>query len=449
MLVHIPYLVAKPMKSGRVHYYWQPSAALRRAGWTPTGLGTDRTEAEDGARALNREIEAWKQGGEAPLASIRAHVAPATLGAIIARYRAERLPLVGAGDAIAARRKLAAAAPRARPRPGEKRFAEKKRLALSTQYTYSAALDRIEAWGGDMLVAAITPRRVTNYRDGLVREASWHTAHQTLRVGSALFKWAIGEDLAASNPFNDFELAFPPPREQIWEWENAAALTAAAGANRDPDIAFAVELAEWTGQREGDLIAMTERQWRPVLGLDPETRAALAGGADGQVMGIFIRQAKTRRWVGIPVVGPLRARIEMRIADNRALAAETGGVAVTTLLRSDSTLQPWTPRNFIRRFAAARARAIADFAPPAGLDLEFTLDELQFRDFRRTAVVRLGELGLEPQLISAITGHKLDTVLKILETYMPRTTKMAARAIVARIGQAAERELAAKQQTDR
>jgi hypothetical protein len=38
--------------------------------------------------------------------------------------------------------------------------------------------------------------------------------------------------------------------------------------------------------------------------------------------------------------------------------------------------------------------------------------------------------------IAAITRHKLETVKKILEVYMPRTTKMAARAIVARIGQA-------------
>jgi hypothetical protein len=44
-------------------------------------------------------------------------------------------------------------------------------------------------------------------------------------------------------------------------------------------------------------------------------------------------------------------------------------------------------------------------------------------------VVFLGELGIADQLIAAITGHTLDETKKILETYMPRTTGMAARAI--------------------
>jgi hypothetical protein len=44
-------------------------------------------------------------------------------------------------------------------------------------------------------------------------------------------------------------------------------------------------------------------------------------------------------------------------------------------------------------------------------------------------VVYLGEFGIADHLIAAITGHTLDETKKILETYMPRTTGMAARAI--------------------
>lgn len=36
-------------------------------------------------------------------------------------------------------------------------------------------------------------------------------------------------------------------------------------------------------------------------------------------------------------------------------------------------------------------------------------------------------------MVSFISGHKLTTVEKILETYMPRTDKMAGRAIVAKL----------------
>ena len=64
------------------------------------------------------------------------------------------------------------------------------------------------------------------------------------------------------------------------------------------------------------------------------------------------------------------------------------------------------------------------------------LKGLQYRDTRRTCVVTLGELGLDDAGISAITGYKLATIKQILETYMPRTEAMAARAVVARIAPA-------------
>ncbi len=152
-------------------------------------------------------------------------------------------------------------------------------------------------------------------------------------------------------------------------------------------------------------------------------------------MGFKLRQGKTKRWVGVPVTGALRDKVEARIAANRAAAAVPGAIGVTTILINDHSGQPWAVRRFIAKFTDAKALAVKGFvandntvhAPRP------QLEDLQFRDLRRTAVVRLGQLGLEPQLIAAITGHKLATVEKILEVYMPRTTKMAARAIVARL----------------
>ena len=81
----------------------------------------------------------------------------------------------------------------------------------------------------------------------------------------------------------------------------------------------------------------------------------------------------------------------------------------------------------MRDAAIARAKKQGDQARAT------RLDTLQFRDLRRTCVVTLGELGLDDAGISAITGHTLATIKKILEVYMPRTEAMAARAIVARI----------------
>jgi hypothetical protein len=122
-------------------------------------------------------------------------------------------------------------------------------------------------------------------------------------------------------------------------------------------------------------------------------------------------------------------RVEAQVA-----AAKAAGV--TSLLFDARTGLPWTQpnleagqRRFIRRFAELRQAAIDARSRPSDNELAAELEQLQFRDFRRTAVVFLGELGIADHLIAAITGHTLDETKKILETYMPRTTGMAARAI--------------------
>ena len=107
----------------------------------------------------------------------------------------------------------------------------------------------------------------------------------------------------------------------------------------------------------------------------------------------------------------MRARIESALGDNHAL------------LINPATGKAWTQREFDYQFAKVRT-IVAKTHPE--------MADLQFRDLRRTCVVRLGELGMEINLISAITGHSLEHVHKILEVYMPRNTKMAARAVAAR-----------------
>lgn len=154
--------------------------------------------------------------------------------------------------------------------------------------------------------------------------------------------------------------------------------------------------------------------------LDAEQRAHLVG-TEGDVKGIQIRQGKTSRWVGVPIVGELRASIEASLAANAARSA-----AVATILVCHSTGRPWTERNFIRVFTRVRDHAITRGHNRLAI--------LQYRDLRRTCVVRLGRLGLNDAQISAITVHKLETIKKILETYMPRDAQMAAGAVIAMIG---------------
>jgi hypothetical protein len=51
--------------------------------------------------------------------------------------------------------------------------------------------------------------------------------------------------------------------------------------------------------------------------------------------------------------------------------------------------------------------------------------ELQARDLRRTACVRMAEAGATEKQIAAVTGHSIEETRRILETYIPTTLEMA------------------------
>ena len=420
----IPRLVGKTNKAGLTTWYWQPSATLRARGWAPVRLGAGSSEdppqdVVDAARRRNAEAD----GPALPAAQLRRIQRPLTVGEAIRRYAAEGYPSVD--------------------RPGLK-------VEASTARQYKSKLGRIDAWAGDTAIASISAARVAVLRDALMQPARtgrWagqvrhHAAHETLRVGRTLFTWLEQKGLIArgSNPFADFGLGSPKAREAIW-WP-AARDAIAAEAKALPSLWLAIDLAFQLGQREADLLKLSIAQYAevPAWKLDPDVRAALAG-ADGKVMGIRLRQAKGKRWVEIPVVGATRAMIEAEIAKARKAGR-------TTLLWDEESGTTWgTPsseagqRRFIRRFAELRAAAIATAAEAGDAAIAAELATLQYRDFRRTCVVHHGELGASDINISAITGHSLDDTKKILETYMPRTTGSAARAIAMSSARAAPAE---------
>jgi hypothetical protein len=419
-------------KKGR--YYWQPNEPERKAGWKPVGFGVDLDAAMKGARARNDEIEAWRTGGAKPR-EIRKYVARATVDHLIERWKQD----------LEARKR------------GEKA----PKLAESTFKLYEHNLTKISAWAGPEPVAAITKKRVHKLRDLMMapvpcgacepcqkrkpceQPAIRHTmAFNVLSTLRSLMKFAVNEELIATNPAAEHGLGKPAAREQVWSPEARAALLLEASkpitidggtwqevCPPETSIGLALMLGFAIGQREADLLNMSIAQYDaiPAYKMDAEVYATLAGLApDGVVRGIRIRQRKTRRWIEVPLVGEVRAAVEANI--KRAKEAN-----LTTILFDDRTLRSWGGREgqgrFQRRFAQLRELAIAGAREAGTTWLVEELAELEFRDLRRTAVVYLGELGLPDHLIAAITGHDLDETKTILETYMPRTTGMAARAI--------------------
>ncbi len=433
----IPRLVGKTNKAGLTTWYWQPSATLRKKGWAPRRLGAGGSiddapaDVADAARRLNEEVD----GARAlPAAQLRRIQQPLSFGDGIRRFRDANYPSVR--------------------QPG---FT----LDPATAKQYEKKLKVLEAWGGDVALTSITDERIAKLRDGLMKPAAagryagqvrHHHAHETLRVGRALWTWFEQQRLVprGNNPFTDFGLATPAPRQQIW-WPAAreAALAAAVAAG-DASMELAIDLAFSIGQREADLLRLQLGQYVeiPAYKMDPEVHAQLVEpDLSGRpcVMGIRLRQKKGKTWIEVPVVGATRRRIEAQIAEAKRLG-------LTTLLFDRARGLPWTmptldtgQRRFIGRFGELRDTAIASARVREDLELAAELEDLQFRDLRRTAVVYLGELGIPDHLIAAITGHSLDETKKILETYLPLTTGMAARAIAlshARGGEARTQEQA-------
>jgi hypothetical protein len=375
---------------------------LRDAGWKPVSLGRDEGDAIDAARKRNAEVERWKEGGHVAAASVAKRQQQGTLGALIARYRKEVLD--GTDDR------------------------GRRVIAKSTAKTYGTGLLRLEKWAGKHPLSFVTPARVVALRKAMMAPAEkggigHHAAHQTLKMGRTLFKFAIECDLIekGKNPFTEFGLAAPDPRDVIWSPPARELLVQTAYDQGRPSVALAILLGFAVGQREQDLLALTQRQYVaiPEHKMQPEDYRVLAAMApDGIPMGIRVRQQKTKAWVEVPIVGLVRWAAAILLDDARGAASQAA-------LYAGEAGQTRFQRDFaeIREWAVAAARFEDDD------ELAEEIETLHFRDLRRTCVVYLGELGLDAHLIAAITGHDIDETQRILRVYMPRTTGRAARAI--------------------
>ncbi|MGF7151278.1 hypothetical protein FHS96_004941 [Sphingomonas zeicaulis] len=405
----IQYLTAKKTAAGPA-YYWQPSPALRKAGWKPLALGRDIQQAIKVAIDRNRQVDAWRAGGAKPK-TVAKHVEAKTVGALITAFEKAKFRPAGEGG-----------------------------LADNTQREYKSKLRTIEAWAEDgrTPLAAIDRKRVRVLRDALLTpiaegprkgEVRHHGAHATLRVLRTLLQFGVDEGWIAENPAINPGISTPPPRDQVWSPAARAAIEDIAGADGAPSLALTIALAPFFCQRQADMLHLSIGQYKeiPAYMMDADVAETLARmHDDGRIMGIEIRQRKGKRWIGVPIVGPLRDRMEAEIAKRKAEGK-------LQLFVDDRDGRAWTRSSgqtaFQRRFAEMRDAAIAAAKKAGDTALAAELDDLQFRDYRRTGVVMLGELGLADHLIAAITGHSLDETKKILEVYMPRTTGMAARAI--------------------
>lgn len=393
--------------AGGLRYYWEPSATLKKAGWKPLKLGQDETAAIAAARARNEEVRRWRDGSGAP-ADVRTIEKRHTVDAVIADFKAARFP----------------------------------KLKPNTVNEYNFKLKTISKWAGSERMDAISRTDILALRDALYArkkdgKVQENTAFNTLKVLRTLWAWALENERIAANPAaTDLDITVPAPRQQFASALAQEALTASAIALGKPNMAAAMILGWTLGQREEDLLKLLQNRYDELQAYeadDPAVYARLAAREpDGRVMGIRLRQGKTDRWVGIPIVGEARRQLEAAIAAARKLN-------LTTILYDENYSRMWTSTiyaerrarasQFQRAISAIRTHAVEAATEAGDVELAAEVADLQFRDFRRTCVVTMGQRGIPDHLISAVTGHKLDTVKKILETYLPRTTGMAMLAV--------------------
>lgn len=259
-----------------------------------------------------------------------------------------------------------------------------KRLRDTTQRSYNESLREIIEVFGDIPVSGVTRKQARDF---------YSSYSHTLRKGSALmavasvlFNYARDVEIITHNPFSEQKVAKPKPRRAIVSPQQINDTMAMAEQMGLQSIGYAIRLGFETGQRAGDLRMMRRSDY------------------DGQWLRVC--QSKTDVTVDIPVFKLLE------------LKAMLDGIthASVLILHEERTGKPYTKDMLSRR--------VREVFEKAGIG-----SDIQFRDLRRTAVVRLAEHGCEVPEICAITGHSLKEATTILEVYLPRTRKMAENAI--------------------
>lgn len=263
-----------------------------------------------------------------------------------------------------------------------KQSSEYQNLSDDSKRSYNRYLKMIEERFGAMPLSVLSDPRVRgdfkSWRDEMAEtprkaDYAWTTLARVLSV-------AHDRGRIASNPCARGGRLYDSDRaDLVWSEADLAKLYSIANER----MTLAVMMALWTGQRQGDLLALT---W---------------SAYDGKY--IRLTQGKRKRRVVIPVASTLKEVLEttQRVSPN-----------VLTNIHK----RPWTSDGFRTSFDKLKAKA--------------GITGLTFHDLRGSAVVRLALSGATVPEIATFTGHSLKDVEAILDKhYLGRDVKLAENAV--------------------
>lgn len=240
--------------------------------------------------------------------------------------------------------------------------------AEATRKGYDWAIGKIEGEYFDLPLRAINERGARKmfvlWRDGFAETP--RAADMILSVLSMILAFGVDREDLDRNPLEKIErLADSTRRDTIWTDEQVKAFHAKAPAR----MVLALELARWTGQRQGDLLRLT---W---------------GAYDGSH--ISLRQGKTGAHVRVKVAQELRARLDAEKAARFAEGKGSDKIAALTILTNRSG------RPYTEGFRASWAKACRI----AGVE------GVTFHDLRGTFVTLAYRNGATFKEIAEVTGH--------------------------------------------
>lgn len=275
---------------------------------------------------------------------------------------------------------------------GFQRSQDFKGKAERTRRDYLAKIKLIETEFGDFPLSALSDKRtrgiLMEWRDTLAVN-SLRQADYAWQVLARILSWAKRRGLIDVNPCEKGGRLYDESRaDKVWTADDEAAFLNVA----PPEMRLAFMLAIWTGQRQGDLLAL---EW-PAY--------------DGEK--IRLQQSKTGVRVTIPVGAPLKAMLD-------PIRQDDGHVLVNTRKHE------WTEDGFRASWGKVQRKA--------------NVRGVTFNDLRGTAITRLAIAGCTEAEIATISGHSLRDVRSILDAnYLRRDDALGESAIKKR--EAAEKK---------
>jgi len=247
-------------------------------------------------------------------------------------------------------------------------------LAPGTTKYYRRLLNDVAKITPHLPFAAAFTRRaviefVNGYSKGMRKQAG--------AVLRNLFNTALYHGYAVENCARDLRIRSSGRRSAVFSDAEASAWLEQCG--NDCAMVMAFNLLRYTVQRPNDVLLMEWSQY------------------DGET--IRLRQQKTKKLVEVPCHSALRKALSEARSNSDGLRIVSNRGSALSYTR------------FNERF-----RRIADRAG---------LKNLQARDLRRTAAVKMAEAGATEAQIAAIGGWSIQATRSILETYLPRNIEMA------------------------